>query len=234
MGALLTRLLLAVVVLLAGTQALVPPFLAARVAESLETSLGGVPVQVRLDTFPALRLLTGHVDRLTVDVADMVVDGLAVESLRLEAVDVRMDVPGVLRGEAWRPQADDNVTVQAVVQEAAVARLVRERLPVGVDVDVRLTTDGVELFGRTQLLGMSVDLTVRGRVAPDETGTQLVFVPEEIVVGGQALADWIAAGLRQTYTASVDLDASPVPLVVEEVVHGPGRITITGRPRSAG
>ena len=102
MRSLLTGLLVAGLALLGGTQLVVPSFLADRVAQGLQGSMNGAAVHVQLDAFPALRILAGSVDRLTVTVSDVTVDGLALESLRLEAVDVRLDVPGLLRGEAWR------------------------------------------------------------------------------------------------------------------------------------
>ncbi len=230
MRALLIGGLVLAMAFVAGTEAFVPSFLAERVAGGLKEALGDGTVRVQLAAFPALRLLAGDVDRMTVTVEGLVVDGLALDSLRLEAANVHVDLPGLLRGRDWRPSYRDEVTVEAVITENALTELVRARLPAQVDVAVRLDAGGVELSGRTEVLGLPMDVNVRGRVAAEQGGTRLVFVPEQIVVGGQVLADWVAQGIRQMYTAAVDLRGAPVPLVVEEVVHEPGRLVIAGRP----
>jgi len=234
MRALLAGLLMIALAVAAGAEAWVPGFLAARVADGLQASLGSATVQVQLTGFPALRMLWGRVDRLTVTVAGLEVDGLALESLRLEAAGVELDVAALLRGQGWQPGDGDEVTVEAVIREEALAELVRARLPAELDVQVALAAGGMELRGRTSVLGLPVDVAVRGRMAPEAGGTRIVFVPEEIAVGGQVLAEWIAAGLRQAYTAAVDLGAAPVPVVVEAVVHEPGRVIVTGRPAFSG
>lgn len=238
MRALLIGFAIALLVVLAGTEAVVPPFLAARMADGLAASLGSTAVEVELKSFPAYRLLTGNVDRMSVTVAGLHVDGLAVESLRVEAAGVRLDVVGLLRGrqagDGWRLAQGGDARVEAVVTAAALAALVRARLPAEMDVQVQVDVAGVELRGRTNVLGIAMDLAVRGRVAPSSGGRRLEFVPETVFVGGQALADWVAQGIREMYTAAVDLDDAPVPLVVEEVVHQPGRLVIAGRTRSEG
>lgn len=238
MRALLIGLLTVMVALLAGTEALLPPFLAARVADGLAASLGSAAVEVQMRSFPAYRMLAGDVDRMTVTVSGVEVDGLAVESLRLQAAGVHLDVAGLLRGQVggggWPLTEHGAATVEAVVTETALKEWVRAQLPEQVDVQVKVGTAGVELRGRTTVLGIAMDVAVLGRVEPSADGSQLVFVPETVSVGGQALADWVAQGIREMYKAAVDLNAAPVPLVVEEVVHQPGRLVIAGRTRSEG
>lgn len=238
MRALLNGLLAVIVALLAGTEALLPPFLAARVADGLAASTGSAAVEVQMRSFPAYRMLAGDVDRMTVTLSGVKVDGLAVESLRLDAAGVHLDVAGLLRGrlrsQGWPLTGQGAATVEAVVTEAALEEWARAQLPAQVDVQVDVGADGVELRGRTTVLGIAMNVAVQGRVEPSDDGRRLLFVPETVIVGGQALADWVAQGIREMYTAAVDLNAAPVPLVVEEVRHQAGRLVIAGRTRSEG
>ncbi len=47
---------------------------------------------------------------------------------------------------------------------------------------------------------------------------------------GQALPPFLVAVLRETYRVQIDLTDGPFPVVVEDIVHMPGRSMLIGRP----
>lgn len=215
--------------IVSGAQLYLPPFIEARLGEGLQTATGIDSLDVRLHTFPAVRLLAGTVGHLDVTANDVTVDGLRVDSLQLEADNVQVDFMSLIRGGAFSLHSGEDVTVTVTVTAASLTEYARSRPELPEDVGVDVSEQGVELAGSVSLLGTNVDAAVVGRFEPDGH-TGIVFVPGDVSVQGQSLPPFLVAAVRQMYSVKVDLSDGPMPIVVEEVVHSPGKLTIVGRP----
>lgn len=212
----------------AGAQLYLPGFVAARLGESLQAATGLSSLDVRLRAFPALTLLTGSVPHLDVSAEDVVVDGLRLESIQLEADNVRLDLGELLWRRALTVRSGQaavrlTVTEQALTEYAGA----RPELPPGVR--VRVTDGGLELTGRAAVLGSVVEALVLGHFEPDG-GTGLLFVPDDVQVQGQALPPLLVAVLREAFRVRIDLSRLPFPIVVHEVLYESGKLVIVGRP----
>lgn len=225
----LRTVVIGVLLVVAGAQLYLPPFMEARLGESLQQSVGIESLDVHLQTFPAVKMLTGAVGYMVVSAADVTVDGLRIEALQLEARGVRVDVSQLVRDGTFSVRSGDDLSVRMTVTSGALTEYVRERpeLPPGAQVDV--TEQGVELAGRVTLLGNTIDAAVAGHFESDGR-SGIVFVPDDISVEGQSLPPFIVATLRQAYTVKADLGAGPLPMVVEKVIHTPGKLVVVGRP----
>lgn len=216
-------------VIVSGAQLYLPPFIGARFAEGLQTATGIESLDVSLHTFPAVRLLSGVVGRLAVSADDVMVDGLRVDSLRLDARNVEVDVMSLVRGDTVSIRRGDDVEVRLTVTAASLTEYARNRPELPSDVSIDVSDRGVELAGRVVLLGNPVDAAVVGRFEPDGH-TGVVFVPEDVSVQGQSLPSFLISALRQAYTVRVDLSHGPLPVIVDEVIHGKGKLVVVGRP----
>lgn len=225
----LLTMVIGALLVVAGAQLYLPPFMEARVAEGLQKATGIHSLDVRLHTFPAVRLLTGVVGRMAVSADDVMVDDLRIELLHLEARDVRVDMAQLLRGRSFSLRSTEDLWVRLTVTAAALTEYAdtRPELPAGIRVDV--TERGVELTGRIALLGNTFDAAIIGRFEPDGH-TGIVFVPDDISVDGRSLPPFMVAALHQAYTVKVDLGDGPLPIVVEEVIHTAGEFIVVGRP----
>lgn len=225
----LLAIVIGLLLVLLGAQLFLPAFMAARLGESLQAATGIRSLDVQLSSFPAVTLLVGNVERMGVSAADVVVDGLRIESIELEAENLRFDVGELWRSRQLEVRSGEAAVVRLTVTDAALTEYANARPELPPDVRVRISEEGVELTGSVTLLGNVVQAGVVGRFEPDgETG--VVFVPEEVEVQGQALPPFLVAVLRETYRVHIDLTDGPFPVVVEDIVHMPGRLMLIGRP----
>jgi len=219
-----------VVLLLAAgaAQLFLPTFVAARVGESLRAATGLSSLDVRVRALPALTLLTGTVPRLDVAAANVVVDGLQVESLAIAAENVRLDLGQLLREKALAVRAGE-AFVRLTVTEEALTEYANGRPELPPGVQVRVTEAGLELAGQAAVFGSVVEALVVGHFEPDG-GTGIVFVPDDVQVQGQALPACLIAVVREAFRVRIDLANGPFPIVVHQVLYEPGRLIVVGRP----
>lgn len=225
----LLSIIIVVLLIFIGTQVYVPAYMEARLAESLRTATGIPSLNVNVRTFPAVRLLTGTVEHMTVAAADVVVDGLRIESLQLEAENVRVGVGALLIGRSPSVRVGGASTVRLTVTDESLTEYANAvpEMPPGVHIDI--SERGVELQGRVALLGSAIDATIVGRFQPvDETAIQ--FVPDDVAVEGQALPAFLVAVIRELVSVQVDLADGPLPIAVDDVIHEPERLVVVGRP----
>lgn len=79
-------LLVALMVAFGGSQAFLPRMVEQRLAIGIGKSMGPAErVSVQVMAFPALQLLAGRLQRLTVDVRQVELDGLKVEAFLVDA-----------------------------------------------------------------------------------------------------------------------------------------------------
>lgn len=229
MRTILLTIVIGVLLLMAGAQVYLPPFMEARLGEGLQAATGIPSLNVELQSFPAVRLLTGAVGHMIVFADDVMVDGLRIESLHLEAADVRIGVGEVLRGRSPSVRAGGEAAVRLTVTSESLTEYANAMpdLPPGMRVDIN--ERGVELAGSVTLLGSAIDATVVGRFQPDGH-TGVMFVPDNVAVEGQALPAFLVAVLRELFSVHVDLADGPLPIAVDEVIHMPGRLVVVGRP----
>lgn len=228
MRTILLGVIAGLLLVMAGAQLYLPDFVAARLGESLQSATGIPSLNVRLRSFPALGLLAGRVGRMDVSAADVQVDGLRVESLQLEAQNVRVDVSELLRRRVPAVRSGQAL-VRLTVTEEALTEYARARPELPPGVRVRVTDSGLELSGRAAVFGNVVEALLAGHFEPDGA-TGLVFVPDDVEVQGQTLPAFLVAVLREAFRVRIDLANSPFPIVVDEIIYEPGRLTVVGRP----
>lgn len=219
-----------VILFFAATQMFLPSLLEARVGEGLEAVLNGAPVQVRVSTFPAFRMLTGAVAKLDVNVQNFHMDGLQVADLRLEARNLDVDVGRIFRGETLSVRGSERFTMEAVITADALTDFVNGALLFPGEVGAELSPNGVRISGDVALLGNVVPVVVIGRFEPSgESG--IAFVVDDLSVQGTPLPAFMLAVLKEAYAIRIDLNEAPLPLYVDEIVHESDRIIVRGRPQ---
>ncbi len=217
-----------ILLIVAGAQVYLPGFVAGRLGDGFREATGIAALDVSVRAFPAVQLLAGRVPRLAVTADDVLVDGLRVEQLQLEAENVRVGMGPLLRGRSPSIRAG-GASVRLTVGSEALTEYARGLAGVPADIEVDVDEGGVELKGSVELFGGTIHAAVVGRFEADgDSG--LVFVPGDVAVEGQSLPPFMVALLRELYAVHVDLTEGPLPMAVDEVVHEPGKLVVVGRP----
>ncbi|HEX4109187.1 MAG TPA: LmeA family phospholipid-binding protein [Solirubrobacteraceae bacterium] len=186
-GPLIAAVVLATVcVLLALSQLLLPGIAASRLRTRL--SRNGVVERVSVSAFPALKLLWGHADKVTVHYASMHVNNARVSSLMGQSrnvgkVDVyarTLDIGPLSLTNAVLHKRGDQLTGEAALSTAALSHA----LPSGFSVQPVASGNGeLELRASASLFGLGVSADV---LLEAQEGS-LVLVPIGIPIIGSSL-----------------------------------------------
>jgi len=225
----LWTIFIVIVLVVVGAQLFLPAYVAKRLGDGLQAATGISAWDVDVSAFPALRLLAGDVARLAVSADHIVMQGLHVESLQLEAENVRIGVSRLMRGGPLSVHAGGSASLRLTVTAEALTAYARELAELPPDVRIDVGEQGVALAGRVTLLGSPVNATVSGRFEPADHGA-VAFVPDRVAVDGQPLPPFMVAILRELYSVRLNLTEGPLPMTVDEVIHMPGKLIVIGRP----
>lgn len=206
-----------VLVVLAGSQWLLPPTFSRRVAREIGRAVDARAVEAAVYSFPALKLLMGEIDLLSVDARTARLGKLTVSGLLLDAGGVRIDAGrllrrgelafqrvGRLRATLYFSEEDLNAYLWATVDPQRLLR-------------VKLERERVRVSGKVPFLGLMLRLDLNGRFVIE--GPNVIrFVPEKVAVEESELPRFfIDAFLKEKLTVPLQLEGLPVPVYLTEL-----------------
>ncbi|MGH2710628.1 MAG: LmeA family phospholipid-binding protein [Actinomycetota bacterium] len=150
-----------------------------RLASSVETALD-LPERPDIDLqgFPfLLQVARGRLDAVSVEVTDVDVEGLVLDSITLSFEDLEFESSALIRGSG--SIASRGGTAQAVVTEDALSAYLQDQ---GTPVLVTLPGPGIRVETRVSTGGETTTATAQGPVTVE--GGRLVFAPEDVQVEG--------------------------------------------------
>ncbi|MGI6083048.1 MAG: DUF2993 domain-containing protein [Limnochordia bacterium] len=222
-------LLVALLVAFAGSQAFLPRLVEQRLATGIDKSIGPAErVSVQVTAFPALRLLAGQLQRLTVDVRQAELDGLKVEAFIIDAQNLVIDPQKLRRGEGVEVKAADSLRVSAVIAEEDLNAFFWERIDPSRSFSIALEPDVAQLHGSVRFLGLSIGVTVNGHFEVVQP-TQVSFVVDEVKVEKMNLPRLLMDSLAKRWAVHIDLATAAVPLEISDVRVAQDRLFIYGR-----
>jgi hypothetical protein len=222
-------LLVALMVAFGGSQAFLPRMVEQRLAIGIGKSMGPAErVSVQVMAFPALQLLAGRLQRLTVDVRQVELDGLKVEAFLVDAQNLVIDAQKLRRGEGVQVRAADSLRVSAVIAEEDLNAFFWSKLDPSRAFSIELEPDVARLRGSVSFLGHSIGLTVNGHFEVVQP-TQVSFVVDEVKVEKMSLPRFLMESLAKRWSVQIDLAQSAVPLEISDVRVGRERLFIYGR-----
>lgn len=222
-------LLMALCVAFGGSQVYLPRMIEDQLATGIRESMGPAErVNVEIAAFPALQLLTGRVQRLSVDVREADLDGLKVEAFLVDAHNLVVDAQKLRRGEGFEVRAADSLQVSAVIAESDLNSFFWAKLDPSQVFHIELRPNAACLRGSVRLLGRSIDLTVNGRFEVVQP-TQVNFVVDDMLVQNTNLPRLLLDSLARRWAIQIDLSGSAIPLEIKDVRVGEGRLFIYGQ-----
>ncbi|MDQ7794211.1 MAG: DUF2993 domain-containing protein [bacterium] len=230
------RRLIVLFLLILLASALAEVFLPRTVERGLEVGLanmlGGDP-EVELRSFPALKLLLGRFDRITVDSQNVPAGRLLVDHLTSTLEDVAINMPALLLDRTLVVERVSRQTVTLRLSEESLRRYLAEAVP-GLD-EHQVTLQGgvASLRGRLDLRPRAVRLGVEGgfRIDADDPSRVLYDIQrlsfDGVPVEGSFLPKLVEMlGGPEVF---IDLDRSPMPLRATAVRVDAGWLIIEGQ-----
>ena len=227
----LVIVLVLVIVVVGLAQLFLPRIVAQGVEIGLASMLGGEP-EVRLRAYPALRLLLGRIDQLTVETHLVEAGALMIDTFSSTLEDLAINLRALLTDRALVVERVGRQTVTIRISQDSLRRYLAATVPRLQRPEVLLEQGRARFRGEVPLAGRSVTLTIEGAFAfaPDDR-SRVVFNPTRLQFNGVVIeVDRLPEFLNLLGGPElfIDLNRLPIPLRGTEVRMRPGWLIITG------
>lgn len=216
-----------VVLLLAG-ELFLPWVVARGVARSLENTYGvGGDFDVSLSSRPALRMLFGKVDKLTVDNRRVQTATMAIDSIAVTIEDVSVNLQKLLRLQVDSTRGS---AMQAVfsISEGNLRAYVLDNVEGLAEPQFKVFDGRAALAGYVKFAGTPVLVAAEGRFV--QSGERKVlFVVDTLSIEGEPVPERITEVLLSALGGPelfIDLAGLPMPMVIKEVKMRDGWLII--------
>jgi hypothetical protein len=205
------------------------PWVVARGVESgLERTLGvGSDLEVSLTVRPALRMLLGRVDNITVETRRVRTATLTIDSMAVTVSDIAVNLGDILRRKLDVSRSASIGTVIRI-SEGNLRRYVLDNVEGLTDPQFKVFSGKAALSGYMKFAGKPVLVAAEGRFVPSGE-TKVAFAVDVLSIDGERLPDRVAETLVAALGGNelfIDLGKFSVPLVLREVRMSEGWLTI--------
>ena len=205
------------------TEFILPRAVAAWVAHSLSRMTGDSQVSVTVRSEPALQLLAGRFDSMTVEADEAKIDKLTFSRVTVTVERAQLDVGALYARRELAIKSAADIDLMAVVSQEELARYLNRDVKGVRNAQVTVTPEKTLVSGELGLPGViQVAVNLEGRIAAD--GQQIKFVTQRLGVTQAALGR--IAGTAVTEIPLVDLDKAPFPVRLRQLDMEPGRVVI--------
>lgn len=216
------------------SQALIPPLIGAKVADSLERALGnGAEATARVSSRPALRMLFGEFDSVRVAVRNLLAGDLRFDTATLSTADVSIPLYKLPDSELGWTRILGQAKIEAVLMEAdinaflALSRGEGSRLRVQLEPGHAIVAAEVVFMGREFALEADGAIDLRG-------ADRLVYDVESLKVDGQSLPGFLVDLATKAVSIGIDISRLPLGIQVTAIGVEEGVILLTGHTSGGG
>lgn len=216
------------------SQALIPPLIGAKVADSLERALGnGAEATATVSSRPALRMLLGEFDSVRVTVRNLLAGDLRFGTVTLSAHDVRVPLDKLPDSELGWTRVLGQARIEAVLREAdinaflALSRGEGSRLRVRLEPGHAVVTAEVGLMGREFVLEADGAMNLHG-------ADRLAYDVESLKVDGQSVPGFLVDLATKAVSIGIDISHLPLGIQVTAVGVEEGVVLLTGHTSGGG
>lgn len=205
-------------------------FMPRTVANAMESALEEQwqlqEVQVNIHAFPAIKILTGNVDKAEIFVPSTIFGGLPVNNLYIELYKINVNVISVLQKD-FDYEMHRAGTVQFIITEEGLNEYLQANPISGLgNVSVELSQDISSIHTQVTILGSQVNFTLLGRFILKDGN--LIFLPEDLKVDNYSLGDMVKDKFEAGTNFEFKLGDLPYDTKLDRLESAEKKITVYG------
>lgn len=217
-------ILIGIVVLAAAfCQLLLPGIIGGNLANRIKEAARAENVTANVRAMPGFMLLAGQMDNLDVVVDNAWLGDIQVSRLTLHGENLQVDYSALDSRDGSAIQSADNLELTGVITQQALQDMLVKKMEKVDNLYVQMDTDKISATGQVKLLGRMADITLEGKVLPENGGLYFHMTRLDIrnaVLGQAVLGNFFGDILI------FDLYNSPIRAEIDDVQQQAGQVTI--------
>ena len=217
-------ILIGIVVLAAAfCQLLLPGIIGGNLANRIKEAARAENVTANVRAMPGFMLLAGQMDNLDVVVDNAWLGDMQVSRLTLHGENLQVDYSALDSRDGSAIQSADNLELTGVITQQALQDMLVKKMEKVDNLHVQMDTDKISATGQVKLLGRMADITLEGKVLPENGGLYFHMTRLDIrnaVLGQAVLGNFFGDILI------FDLYNSPIRAEIDDVQQQAGQVTI--------
>lgn len=217
-------ILIGIVVLAAAfCQLLLPGIIGGNLANRIKEAARAENVTANVRAMPGFMLLAGQMDNLDVVVDNAWLGDIQVSRLTLHGENLQVDYSALDSRDGSAIQSADNLELTGVITQQALQDMLVKKMEKVDNLHVQMDADKISATGQVKLLGRMVDITLEGKVLPENGGLYFHMTRLDIrnaVLGQAVLGNFFGDILI------FDLYNSPIRAEIDDVQQQAGQVTI--------
>ena len=217
-------ILIGIVVLAAAfCQLLLPGIIGGNLANRIKEAARAENVTANVRATPGFMLLAGQMDNLDVVVDNAWLGDIQVSRLTLHGENLQVDYSALDSRDGSAIQSADNLELTGVITQQALQDMLVKKMEKVDNLHVQMDADKISATGQVKLLGRMADITLEGKVLPENGGLYFHMTRLDIrnaVLGQAVLGNFFGDILI------FDLYNSPIRAEIDDVQQQAGQVTI--------
>lgn len=217
-------ILIGIVVLAAAfCQLLLPGIIGGNLANRIKEAARAENVTANVRAMPGFMLLAGQMDNLDVVVDNAWLGDIQVSRLTLHGENLQVDYSALDSRDGSAIQSADNLELTGVITQQALQDMLVKKMEKVDNLHVQMDADKISATGQIKLLGRMADITLEGKVLPENGGLYFHMTRLDIrnaVLGQAVLGNFFGDILI------FDLYNSPIRAEIDDVQQQAGQVTI--------
>ena len=217
-------ILIGIVVLAAAfCQLLLPGIIGGNLANRIKEAARAENVTANVRAMPGFMLLAGQMDNLDVVVDNAWLGDIQVSRLTLHGENLQVDYSALDSRDGSAIQSADNLELTGVITQQALQDMLVKKMEKEDNLHVQMDADKISATGQVKLLGRMADITLEGKVLPENGGLYFHMTRLDIrnaVMGQAVLGNFFGDILI------FDLYNSPIRAEIDDVQQQAGQVTI--------
>lgn len=204
-------------------QLILPGIIGGNMASRIKEAAKAENVAVDVRSVPGFLLLAGRMDNLDVVVDNAQLGDMKVSKLALHGENVRVDLSALDTRDGSAIQSADNLELTGVITQDALKEMLVKKMDKVENLDVHMDKDKISATGQIKFLGRMADVTLEGKVLPENGGVYFHMTRLDIrnaVLGQAVLGNFFGDILI------FNLYDSPVRAEIEDVEQQDGQVVI--------
>lgn len=223
MGKRISMLIGIVVLAAAFCQLLLPGIIGGNLANRIKEAARAENVTANVRAMPGFMLLAGQMDNLDVVVDNAWLGDIQVSRLTLHGENLQVDYSALDSRDGSAIQSADNLELTGVITQQALQDMLVKKMEKVDNLHVQMDADKISATGQVKLLGRMADITLKGKVLPENGGLYFHMTRLDIrnaVLGQAVLGNFFGDILI------FDLYNSPIRAEIDDVQQQAGQVTI--------